>query len=69
MDRIKSFLFEYQTPKVVIVKNVPFGIMRFIIKILVIVFVIGYKLWYSRGYQRFENADTSLTIKVKGLAM
>ena len=69
MDRIKSFLFEYQTPKVVIVKNVPFGIMRLIIKILVIVFVIGYKLGYSRGYQRFESADTSLTIKVKGLAM
>ena len=69
MDRIKSFLFEYQTPKVVIVKNVPFGIMRLIIKILVIVFVIGYKLWYSRGYQEFLEIRSSLTTKVKGLSM
>ena len=64
-----SALFEYETPKVIKVKNVPLGILRLVIQILIIIFTFTYELWYARGYQEFIEIRSSLTTKVKGLSM
>ena len=62
-------MFEYETPKVVKVKNVPLGIMRFVTQMLIVMFIFAYELWYARGYQEFIEIRSSLTTKVKGLSM
>ena len=58
--------FEYETPKYVRITNIRFGILRFSLQIIVLAFVITYQLWYCRGYQKFEEIETSVTTKVKG---
>ena len=60
--------FEYETPKVVTVKNVPLGILRLFLQVIVIVFVVFYQLWYARGYQEFAEVEASVTTKVKGFS-
>ena len=64
-----SSFFEYETPKVVTVQNVPLGILRLLLQTTVIAFVVIYQLWYARGYQEFAEVETSLTTKIKGFSM
>ncbi len=64
-----SYLFEYETPKVVNVRSVPMGILRILLHTVVICFVVIYQLWYARGYQEFGEVESSLTTKVKGFSM
>ena len=59
----------FETSKVVQIKNVPLGILKIILQILVILFVVFYQLWIARGYQEFTTVETSLTTKVKGISM
>ena len=61
--------FEYETPKVVTVQNVPLGILRILLQTAVIAFVVIYQLWYARGYQEFAEVEASITTKVKGFSM
>ena len=60
--------FEYETPKVVTVKNVPMGLLRLIVHNVVIIFVVVYQLWWARGYQAFGEVEASITTKVKGFS-
>ena len=67
----KSFgsrLFEYETPKVIKLQNLKFGIFSRLFKIFVISFIVIFKLWYVRGYQEFAKAEFSVTAKVKGFS-
>ena len=64
-----SYLFQYETPKVITVKNVPMGILRLILQTSVVAFVVMYQLWYARGYQTFLEVDASVRTKVKGFSM
>ena len=63
-----SGFFEYETPKVVTVQNVPLGILRLLLQTTVIAFVVIYQLWYARGYQEFAEVEASVTTKVKGFS-
>ncbi len=60
--------FEYETPKVVTIQNVPLGILRMLLQLMVIAFVVVYQLWYARGYQEFAEVESSVTTKVKGFS-
>ena len=64
-----SCFFEYETPKVITVKNVPMGILRLVLHTVCIGFILIYQLWYARGYQEFTEVETSLTTKIKGFSM
>ena len=64
-----SCFFEYETPKVITVKNVPMGILRLVLHTTCISFILLYQLWYARGYQEFTEVDSSLTTKIKGFSM
>ena len=63
-----SGLFEYETPKVIIVKNYPMGIIRLALHTSCLCLIFLYQLWYARGYQEFASVETSLTTKVKGFS-
>eukprot|EP00095_Tigriopus_kingsejongensis_P001162 maker-scaffold350_size199587-snap-gene-0.24 protein:Tk01162 transcript:maker-scaffold350_size199587-snap-gene-0.24-mRNA-1 annotation:"hypothetical protein DAPPUDRAFT_206200" len=63
-----KLFFEYETPKVVTIQNVPLGILRVSLQLVVLSFVIFYQLWYARGYQEFANVESSVTTKVKGIS-
>ena len=60
--------FEYETPKVVTIQNVPLGLLRLFLQLIVIAFVVLYQLWYARGYQQFAEVEASVTTKVKGFS-
>ena len=62
------WLFEYETPKVIKVQSIPLGILRVLLKILVVVFVIAYELWHCRGYQKFTLVESCCSTKIKGYA-
>ena len=64
-----SCFFEYETPKVITVKNVPMGILRLVLHTTCISFIVLYQLWYACGYQEFAEVDSSLTTKIKGFSM
>ena len=64
-----SGLFEYETPKAVIVKNYPMGVLRLVLHTSCLCFIFLYQLWYARGYQEFAVVETSLTTKIKGFSM
>ena len=64
-----SGCFEYETPKVITIKNVPMGILRIVLHTVGIGLIVFYQLWYARGYQEFTVVETSLTIKIKGISM
>ena len=66
--RFASF-FDCETPKVVMVQNVPLGVLRLLLQAGVIAFVVIYQLWYMRGYQEFAEVEASVTTKVKGSYM
>ena len=66
---LSSYFFEYDTPKVVNVRNVPMGILRLVLHTGVIGFVVLYQVWYGRGYQEFGEVESSLTTKIKGFSM
>ena len=62
------WLFEYETPKVIRVQSIPLGILRVLLKILVVVFIIEYELWHCRGYQKFTSVESCCSTKIKGYA-
>ena len=83
LKAVKSYLFEFETPKALKVKSlpkdhwffdgshnfpIPLGILRLICHGLVFAFLIFFQLCYSRGYQRFGTAETSATTKIKGFS-
>ena len=63
------FEFEYETTKVITVKNVLMGIIRLALQSSVLAFLILHQLWCARGYQDFTVGETSLTTKTKGFSM
>ena len=65
---IPGFVFEYETPKTIVVKNIPMGIMRLCLQSMALSFILLYQIWYARGYQSFCDVEASITTKVKGFA-
>jgi hypothetical protein len=64
-----SIFFEYETPKVVTVKNVPMGILRLSLQTSALCFLVLFQLWYARGYQTFLDVEASVTTKIKGFSL
>ena len=64
--RLPECIFEYESPKVVKVKNKPWGIFRLIVQTSILIFIFGFQLWYRRGYQKFLDVESSETNKLKG---
>ena len=66
---IWDLLISYRTPKLVIVKNRPLGVLRIVLTCICLNFIVLYQLWYRKGYQEVTTLqDASLTIKIKGFS-
>ncbi|CAL1297777.1 unnamed protein product [Larinioides sclopetarius] len=61
-------LFEYYTPKIVLIKNIKVGILNRFVQLAIISYIIGYAIIYNKGYQDFSPIESSVTTKVKGIA-
>jgi hypothetical protein len=65
---IYSFLTEYETPKIVSIHSLTFGILLRFIQAILLVYAIIYLLLYEQGYQKKDsNIISSITLKVKGV--
>ena len=63
---LPEIMFQYKTRKYIKVKNIPMGIFRILVQTCFLVYLIGFQLWYCRGYQAFWNHKSSVTNKIKG---
>ncbi|XP_046564647.1 P2X purinoceptor 4-like isoform X2 [Haliotis rubra] len=63
-----SLFFEYDTPRIVHIKSKKVGIINRFLQLCVISYVIGYAIVYKKGYQDFEDVQSAVTTKVKGVA-
>lgn len=63
-----SAFFEYDTVKVVHIKNKKVGTINRITQLVIILYIIGVAIIYKKGYQTFSSLESSTTTKVKGTA-
>ncbi|XP_041053749.1 P2X purinoceptor 1 isoform X1 [Carcharodon carcharias] len=64
---ISNFLFEYDTPRMVTVKNRRIGLIFRLIQLGVLAYIIGWVFIYEKGYQSTDTTISSVSVKVKGI--
>ncbi|KAK1787897.1 hypothetical protein P4O66_016382, partial [Electrophorus voltai] len=68
VEAVSSFLFEYETPRQVLVRNRRVGIACRLIQLGVLGYIIGWVFIYEKGYQNEDTAIYSVFTKMKGVA-
>ncbi|XP_061104860.1 P2X purinoceptor 1 isoform X2 [Conger conger] len=66
-EALSDFLFEYETPRQVLVKNKQVGIVCRLIQLFVLAYIIGWVFIYEKGYQVSDTAISSVLTKMKGV--
>ncbi|OWA51555.1 P2X purinoceptor 4 [Hypsibius exemplaris] len=64
---VQAFFFEYETPRVITMKSRRIGVLYRLVQLALLIYLIGYVFVYSKSYQRFDVADSSVVTKVKGI--
>ncbi|EDV23759.1 uncharacterized protein TRIADDRAFT_57279 [Trichoplax adhaerens] len=59
-------VLEYNTAKIVHIKSKKIGILYRLVQLIIVGYVIGYAIVYKKGYQIFDQVQSSVTSKVKG---
>ncbi|XP_055331003.1 P2X purinoceptor 4-like isoform X2 [Paramacrobiotus metropolitanus] len=67
--RICARFFEYDTPKIVHIRSFKVGILYRFVQLVIIAYIIGVVMVYKKGYQEFDNVESTVTSKVKGVVM
>eukprot|EP00730_Choanoeca_flexa_P002508 TRINITY_DN11075_c0_g1_i4.p2 TRINITY_DN11075_c0_g1~~TRINITY_DN11075_c0_g1_i4.p2 ORF type:complete len:445 (+),score=92.90 TRINITY_DN11075_c0_g1_i4:2855-4189(+) len=62
-------LFEYDTLKTVHIKSKRVGLIFRLLQLIILGYVVGYGIIYQKGYQEHDTAVSSVTSKVKGVAI
>ncbi|XP_045055098.2 P2X purinoceptor 1 isoform X2 [Desmodus rotundus] len=68
-DELAAFFFEYDTPRMVLVRNKKVGIIFRLIQLVVLVYVVGWVFVYEKGYQTSSGLISSVSVKLKGLTV
>ncbi|XP_026528120.1 P2X purinoceptor 1 [Notechis scutatus] len=68
-EKISSFLFEYDTPRMVLVHNKKVGLTFRLIQLVVLTYIIGWVFLYEKGYQSKDGIINSVSVKLKGIAV
>ncbi|TSK14484.1 P2X purinoceptor 1 [Bagarius yarrelli] len=63
-----DFFFEYETPRLVLVRNPRVGIACRILQLGVLAYIVGWVFIYEKGYQIQDTAISSVFTKMKGIA-
>ncbi|XP_055511737.1 P2X purinoceptor 4a isoform X1 [Leucoraja erinacea] len=61
-------VWDYDTPRILIIKNKTVGVVNRFIQCIIIAYIIGWVLVWEKGYQEFDSPTASVTSKVKGIA-
>nr|XP_009932171.1 PREDICTED: P2X purinoceptor 1 [Opisthocomus hoazin] len=69
MEKVSSFLFEYDTPRMVLVRNKKVGLTFRLIQLIVLAYIIGWVFLYEKGYQSQDSIVSSVSVKLKGLTL
>ncbi|XP_067864031.1 P2X purinoceptor 1 isoform X2 [Heptranchias perlo] len=64
---ISDFFFEYETPRMVTVRNIKVGLIFRFVQLAVLAYIIGWVFIYEKGYQSTDSIISSVTVKVKGI--
>ncbi|XP_053223887.1 P2X purinoceptor 1 [Podarcis raffonei] len=68
-EKVSSFLFEYDTPRMVLVRNKKVGLTFRLIQLVVLAYIIGWVFLYEKGYQSRDGIISSVSVKLKGLTL
>ncbi|XP_074048592.1 P2X purinoceptor 1-like [Macrotis lagotis] len=68
-DKLSAFFFEYDTPRMVLVRNKKVGVIFRFIQLVVLIYVIGWVFLFEKGYQTADSLISSVSVKLKGLAV
>uniref|UniRef100_A0A4W3HDP7 P2X purinoceptor n=1 Tax=Callorhinchus milii TaxID=7868 RepID=A0A4W3HDP7_CALMI len=63
-----DFILEYDTPRIVLIKNKKVGLINRLVQLVILSYIIGWVLIWRKGYQDFDSIVSSVIIKVKGVA-
>ncbi|KAM8960747.1 P2X purinoceptor 4-like [Pelodytes ibericus] len=64
-----SCIFDYNTPRIALIKSRKVGLMNRVIQLGILAYVIGWVFVWEKGYQDFDTVVSSVTSKVKGVAV
>uniref|UniRef100_A0A8D1CSS2 Purinergic receptor P2X 4 n=2 Tax=Sus scrofa TaxID=9823 RepID=A0A8D1CSS2_PIG len=64
-----AFLFEYDTPRIVLIRSRKVGLMNRMVQLLILAYVIGWVFVWEKGYQETDSVVSSVTTKAKGVTM
>ncbi|KAM8977115.1 P2X purinoceptor 1 [Pelodytes ibericus] len=64
-----NFFFEYDTPRMVLVRDKKVGLTFRLIQFGVLCYIVGWVFLYEKGYQSVDGIISSVSIKMKGLAI
>ncbi|GAU96409.1 hypothetical protein RvY_07861 [Ramazzottius varieornatus] len=67
MNTLKHLLSEYETPRLVILRSYPVGIIYRTVQLLIVAYLIGYVFIWTKSYQSFDTAESSVVTKIKGI--
>eukprot|EP00058_Branchiostoma_floridae_P020335 XP_002605825.1 hypothetical protein BRAFLDRAFT_84310 [Branchiostoma floridae] len=67
-QRIVQVVFEYDTPRIVHIKNKKVGLINRVIQLGIIGYIIGWVFVHKKGYQDFGDIVSSVSTKLKGVA-
>uniref|UniRef100_A0A8C2MYB0 P2X purinoceptor n=1 Tax=Cricetulus griseus TaxID=10029 RepID=A0A8C2MYB0_CRIGR len=66
---LAAFLFEYDTPRIVLIRSRKVGLMNRLVQLLILAYVIGWVFVWEKGYQETDSVVSSVTTKAKGVAV
>ncbi|XP_060115073.1 P2X purinoceptor 1 [Heteronotia binoei] len=69
VESLSSFFFEYDTPRMVLVRNKKVGLTFRLIQLVVLAYIIGWVFLYEKGYQSRDGIVSSVSVKLKGLTL
>ncbi|KAG8456106.1 hypothetical protein GDO86_002052 [Hymenochirus boettgeri] len=67
--QVFSCIFDYDTPRIALIKSRKVGLLNRIIQLGILAYVIGWVFVREKGYQDFDTVVSSVTSKVKGVAV
>ncbi|XP_075706490.1 P2X purinoceptor 1 isoform X2 [Rhinoderma darwinii] len=66
---ISDFFFEYDTPRMVLVRDKKVGLTFRLIQFGVLCYIVGWVFLYEKGYQTVDDIISSVSVKMKGIAI
>ncbi|KAK1118811.1 P2X purinoceptor 1 [Acipenser oxyrinchus oxyrinchus] len=67
-DCFSEFMFEYDTPRMVLVRHKKVGIVYRLIQLGVLAYIIGWVFMYEKGYQSEDSVVSTVSVKMQGIA-